>query len=236
MELFCRAPTLSTSGSLAWLLPSLLPRWQVGRARPETLSQFLKITEPLRATTLNPCLPLPICPSLVPPGYALVGFPKREGDPSGETRAHAQGGLGRCQAHSRGRGMGVAGRCRTCSPTEGFGICRHHPRQELGSGRESQRAGHVAWSLLCPQSEETEIHVKPEDRCWWWKPRRGPAWWGGLGAATALPHPEEKWHRVWWRGPHYMAQLMRGLQDSLASNRGFRARPFSHPAPHAHTL
>lgn len=57
---------LSTSGSLAWLLPSLLPRWQVGRARPEMLSQFLKITEPLRATTLNPRLPLPICPSLVP--------------------------------------------------------------------------------------------------------------------------------------------------------------------------
>lgn len=53
---------------------------------------------------------------------------------------------------------------------------------------------------------------------------------------TALPHPEEKWHRVWWRGPHYMAQLMRGLQDSLASNRGFRARPLSHPAPHADIL
>lgn len=101
----------------------------------------------------------------------------------------AQGGLGRCQAHSGGRGMGVAGRRQTCFPTEGFVILGLHPRQELGSGSESLRAGHIAWSPLCPQSGETEIHLRPGDRHWWWKAQRWPAWWGRSGAAAAAPHP-----------------------------------------------
>lgn len=110
------------------------PRWQVGRARWETLSQFLKSTELVSAQSQTLNLPLPK-PSPYPPGNAPVGFLEWGGEVGGVGRPFwekqgpdAQGGLGRCQAQSRGRGMGVAGRRLTCFPTEGFGIC---PRQEL---------------------------------------------------------------------------------------------------------
>lgn len=110
--------------------------------------------------------------------------------------------------------MGVAGRSQTCFPTEGFVILGLHPCQELGSGSESLRAGHIAWSPLYPQSGETEIHVRPGDGCWWWKAQRWPAWWGRSGAAAAAPRPG--WGRggtmSGWRGPASVAQLTRGKQ------------------------
>lgn len=55
----------------------------------------------------------------------------------------ARGGLGSCQAHSRGRGRRVAGRCRTCFPTAGFWICHLYPTGNWReSGREAESRSH----------------------------------------------------------------------------------------------
>lgn len=107
---------------------------------------------------------LPLTAWKGPGGFPGMGWGVGVGRPFWKkTSPDAHGGLCRCQAHSRGRGMGVAGRRLTCFPTEGFGICRLCPGQEL------RIESHIAWSLLCPQSGDTETRVKSGDR---W-----PAWW-----------------------------------------------------------
>lgn len=125
------------------------------------------------------------------------------GRASGETRAQMPtGALADAKPTAEGGAWGWQEGAEPVFPLRDFGSAASTPRQELGSGSESPRAGHIAWSLLCPQNGETETHLKPEDRCLWCKAWRWPASWRGSGVATVPPHPEERWHRVWLVWPH----------------------------------
>lgn len=88
------------------------PRWQVGRARWETLSQFLKSTELVSAQSQTLNLPLPK-PSPYPPGNAPVGFLEWGekvggwGDPSGKNRAQMpRGALADAKPRAEGGAWG----------------------------------------------------------------------------------------------------------------------------------
>lgn len=94
--------------------------------------------------TLNLHLPLPSLPPKPSPFLHLEMHAGSGVRPFwGSQGPDARGGLGSCQAHSRGRGRRVAGRCRTCFPTAGFWICHLYPTGNCReSGREAESRSH----------------------------------------------------------------------------------------------